>query len=72
MDYIKVGEYATYRVDAVKHKTLDELIEMFYLKDERTVKALYDELHKIGLTRKPKTAMKPKVEFKKPKGKDSK
>ena len=54
MEFVYVGDYASYRVDAVKHKTLDELCEMFHQKDRRVVKALHDELRKLGLTKKPK------------------
>lgn len=54
MEYVKVGKYASYNVDAVKHKTLDELYEMFPMKRKESVKALHDKLRELGLTRKPK------------------
>jgi hypothetical protein len=54
MGWVKVGKYSSYNEDAVKHKTLDELYTMFPLKRKEVIKALHDELRKLGLTRKPK------------------
>ena len=60
MEFVKVGKYSSYSVDAVKHKTLDELYDMFPMKRKEHVKSLHEELRKLGLTRKPKKAAKPK------------
>lgn len=60
MDWIKVGRYSSYNVDAVKYKTLEELEEMFPKKHVNHLKILHDELRKLGLTRKPKKTAKKK------------
>jgi hypothetical protein len=53
MEFLQVGN-SSFNVDAVKGKTLKELEELLSSMHPKKVEALYSELHKLGLTKKPK------------------